>query len=387
MAQTTNEQTAAGRMLGEQLREAGDWSWAYVDVSGDREDPRRLAALQRRAVEDALTAAGAGEDVVQSVRAELDAAPGVPAPVSRYVLLRDGSIVLSEVLPGHMHGPESIGHGPVPDLVPLVGHRPLDVPFLVVEVGREGGGFRAYRLGHVASGAEEQRVQGRTDTLHKVKGLGGWSQTHWQHHTEEIWKQTESEVAAAVDEAVLRLRPRLVVVAGDVRARRLLIDALSAEARAVVSEAPVDPRASDASDDSLVEHVEIALARVVAERRHDVEDLLRTHMGRSDGEAVTGLGEVVAALEQAQASVVAVDAGALQDRKVVALDRAPWVATGSDGVDDATRLGDVPAAAGIVRAAFATDAEVTLVNAASMPGGAPVAALLRWPTGVAGATS
>ncbi len=53
--------------------------------------------------------------------------------------------------------------------------RPFDLPFLVVTVGREGGGFRSYRLGHAPTGAaeDEQRVQGRTDTLHKAKSGAG----------------------------------------------------------------------------------------------------------------------------------------------------------------------------------------------------------------------
>ncbi|MBK0296119.1 hypothetical protein IAE22_27985 [Bacillus sp. S34] len=49
-----------------------------------------------------------------------------------------------------------------------------------------------------------------------------------------------------MDEAVRTLRPGLVVVAGDVTARELLVKALSSESRALTSVFPGDPR-SDAS--------------------------------------------------------------------------------------------------------------------------------------------
>lgn len=385
MVQTSRGTSALQPEVVEALQTPGTWAWAYVDASGNREDPRRIAALQRRTVSDALSGQGCSERAAQIIEEELVEQPGVPAPVARYVLVRDDELVLSEVLPGHLHGQESIGTGAVPDLLPLLAHRPFDLPFLVITVGREGGGFRSYRLGHAATGAaeDEQRVQGRTDTLHKAKSGAGWKQPHWHQHAEEIWKQTAGEVAAAIEEAVRATSPRLIVLAGDVRARELLRGELSTSTRALVTEVAVDPRADDASEKALVQHVDLALARVLASRRHDVQDLLRTHEGRGDNESVSGLGSVVSALQQAQAAVVALDAGALGDRTLYALDAAPWVATAPEQAAGATVLAQVPAVCALVRAIVLTDAELVLVNAASLPSGAPASALLRWPVGPA----
>lgn len=385
MAQTTRETTALQHDLVRALQEPGTWTWAYVDASGNREDPRRIAALQRRSVSDGLKEQGGSARAIEVIEEELVEQPGVPAPVARYVLVRDDELVLSEVLPGHLRGQESIGTGAVPDLLPLLAHRPFDLPFLVAVVGREGGGFRGYRLGHAPSGdpEDEQRIQGRTDTLHKTKSGDGWKQSHWQQHTEEIWKQTQGEVAAAIEETVRETSPRLIVIAGDIRARELLRGELSAATRALVTEVPVDPRADDASEKALVQHVNLALARVLASRRHDVQDLIRTHEGRGDNESVSGIGAVVSALQQAQAAVVALDAGALGDRTLYALDAAPWVATAPEQSAGAGVLGQVPAVCALVRAIVLTDAELVLVNAASLPSGAAATALLRWPVGPA----
>ncbi len=380
---STNATSELHRILGERLEGGGTWAWAYADVSGNVEDPRRQAALKLRGVEEGLRAQGASDEVVDAVATEFEQEPGVPSPVTRYVLVHDGEVVLSEVLPGPLHGSESVGVGAVPDLVPLVAHRPVDLPFLVVHAGKEGGALRAYRLGHapVAADASEQQVAGRNDTLHYAKAGTGWKQPHWQQHTEEIWKQNSSETAAAVDEAVRTIRPGLVVVAGDVTARELLVKALSSETRALVSVFPGDPRADAGSKQAFVEHVETALARVVATRRHDLEDSLRTHVGRGDNQVVTGLGPVVEALQQAQGATVALDAVAIGDRTLLALAGAPWVATAPEQAAGAPVIGAVPAVCALVRAAVLTDAELVLVNAASLPGGAPAAALLRWPVG------
>lgn len=380
---STNATSELHEILGQRLEGDGTWAWAYADVSGNVEDPRRQAALKLRAVEEALRAQGATDDVVDLVAGEFEQEPGVPSPVTRYVLVHDGVLVLSEVLPGNLHGPEAVGVGAVPDLVPLVAHRPVDLPFLVVHASKEGGAFRAYRLGHAPVTHDEQQVQGRNDTLHYAKAGTGWKQPHWQQHTEEIWKQNSSEVAAAVDEAVRSIRPGLVVVAGDVTARELLVKGLSNEARALTSVFPGDPRADTAAKQAFVEHVETALARVVATRRHDLEDLLRTHVGRGDNLAVTGLGSVVAALQQAQGAVVALDSVAVGDRTLLALAGAPWVATAPEQAAGTPVIGAVPAVCALVRAAVLTDAELVLVNAASLPGGAAAAALLRWPVGPA----
>ncbi|WP_144709939.1 Vms1/Ankzf1 family peptidyl-tRNA hydrolase [Curtobacterium pusillum] len=380
---STNATSELHGILGQRLEGGGTWAWAYADVSGNVEDPRRQAALKLRAVETALRGQGAADDVVDLIAGEFEQEPGVPSPVTRYVLVHDGELVLSEVLPGQLHGPEAVGVGHVPDLVPLVAHRPVDLPFLVVHAAKEGGTFRTYRLGHAPGATDDRVVEGRTDTLHYAKAGTGWKQPHWQAHTEEIWKQTSGEVAAAIDETVRSLRPGLVVVAGDVTARELLVKTLSAETRALTSVFPGDPRADAGSKQAFVEHVETALARVVATRRHDLEDLLRTHAGRGDNLAVTGLGAVVAALQQAQGAVVALDAVAVGERTLLALAGAPWVATAPEQAAGTPVIGAVPAVCALVRAAVLTDAELVLVNAASLPGGAAAAALLRWPVGPA----
>ncbi|QSB24045.1 baeRF2 domain-containing protein [Curtobacterium sp. 24E2] len=377
---STNVTNELHRILGQRLEAGGTWAWAYVDASGNVEDPRRQAALKLRGVEETLRAQGSDLAAVDVIAGELEDSPGVPSPVARYVLVHDGELVLSEVLPGPVHAAESIGVGAVPDLVPLVAHRPIDLPFLVVQVGKDGGGYRAFKLGHPATKDDEERITGETFDQHKVKGgFGDWKQPRWQSRTEEIWRQNTAEVAAAIDKAVERLAPALIVVAGDLQARPMLVERLSAESRKLVSEVP----GGGFDEDVLGDHVRVALARVIATHRHDLEDALRSHIGRGDNQAVTGLGPVVQALQQAQGATIALDAVAVGDRTLLALGAAPWVATAPEQAVGVPVIGPVPAVCALVRAAVLTDAELVLVNAASLPGGVAAAALLRWPVGPA----
>jgi hypothetical protein len=373
--------TEVGDSLAPLLRGDRPTTWAYADVSADREDPRGWADSVATATLDALVQAGAPVDDARVLAEELVAPPGVPAPVSRYVLVQGGEVVLSEVLPGPAKAADALGHGPVPDALPLLAHRPVDLTFLVVEVGRDGGGFRVYRFGH-GEVQREQQVQGRTDTLHKIQG-GGWAHKRMQSHTEELWRQNVGELGDAIDSAVRRHRAGLVVVAGDIRARQLLELELSEETRGLLSVVPTDTRAPDAADDALVSQVEVALARVVAQRVHDALDLLRTHLGRGDGTAVSRVGEVVAALAAAQVDTLLLDPSAVDDRTLLALGDAPWVATAPEEALGAEVLAELPAASALARAALLTDARVVLASAGALPGGTGLGALLRWPVGPA----
>lgn len=92
--------TEVGDSLTPLLRGDRPTTWAYADVSADREDPRGWADSLATATLDALVQAGATVDDARVLAEELVAPLGVPAPVSRYVLVQGGEVVLSEVLPG-----------------------------------------------------------------------------------------------------------------------------------------------------------------------------------------------------------------------------------------------------------------------------------------------
>jgi hypothetical protein len=320
----------------------------------------------------------------------LEAEAPAPSPLCHFVLARRGEVVMDEWMPGLASEPEPelVSFGPVPDLTPLLERQVADFAFLVVETERDGGELRLYRLG--TPGAEdEQHVEGRTDILHAVRS-GGWRQDYLQSHAREIWRQTQSQLAGAIDEVVRRERPRLLVVAGEIRARQLLESELSEESRDILSVEPTDTRADGADPAALTERVNAEIQRILAADKAEVLNRIAMHDGRGDGLVALRFGEVVRALAAAQVDTLVLDADRLAGRTVLALDREPWIATAPEDALDAEILATVPAKAGLVRAAVLTDARVLFTDSVAvpdgpdlvqLPGDAATAALLRWPLG------
>ncbi len=58
--------------------------------------------------------------------------------------------------------------------------------------------------------------------MHKAS-VGGWSQARYQRPTEEALAENAKELAEAVTAAAAQCHAELIVVAGDVRARSLLL--------------------------------------------------------------------------------------------------------------------------------------------------------------------
>jgi Bacterial archaeo-eukaryotic release factor family 2 len=409
--------TATTDTLAEIFRTGGDWSEVYLDVSVDTGDPAQVTSTRAESVSDTLRRAGAPQSDVEAVEQILREDPGVTSPVCRFILVQDGTVAVNQVLVGVPVEQEVVSYGPVPNVVPLLRHKPEGVSYLVVETSREGGEVRLYRAGE-ADAVSEDEVKGKSDrfSLHKAKA-GGWRQSHNQSHAEEVWKQTQSDLAASIDDIVRKHRPRLLVVAGDVRATQLLAEQLSSESQAILSVEPTNTRADGASDDALVDHINEELDRVLEEDTIDAVDKLAIHQGRGDNTVETSAGAIVMALASAQVDTLIIDTAKLGDNTLLALDAEPWIASAPEETLGAGVLGDVPAPVAMVRAAVLTDAKVLFVDpahsaeddlaenahgndganadedvdtdtdensaaeAAELPEGVAVAALLRWRTG------
>ena len=388
---------SSGHPLARFYRDGGDYSQVYIDMSVDTSDPPAVREERRKSVLDALAAQGAPIDDIDAVTDALATAQGAPSPWCLFVLVKNGEIVLEQVLGGIAVAPESVAFGPLPDFTPILRSRVLDFAYLVVETARDGGEVRLYRASSKAP-QSENHVQGRTDTLHKVRRGGDWRNDHFQNHTEEIWKQTQGQLADTVDSVVRQHNPRLIVLAGDIRARQLLEEQLSEASRAILAVEPTNTRAEGSSDDALDERIEREIERVLAADKRAVIDLLKTHEGRGDNLVELGFGPVVHALAGGQADTVVIDVDALEGREALALDAEPWIATAPEDALGAGVVATVPGYLALLRAALLTDARVlftdsfttsgtgdpaALDDTVRLPGDAGVAAVLRWRTGPA----
>lgn len=374
MADTTD--TLRGRLT-EAERVCGGWSTVHIDLSNDRETEEGIAETRRRSVRDRLNRAGADDATAEAVDAALATPSGLPSPFHRFLLAREGRVVVDEAIPGTAPG-ETLEVGPLPRIAPLIRTGVDEFAYLVVRTSRDGGDIAVHRTGAFFPEARES-VEGRTDTLHKVKG-GGWAHLNQQEHVEELWKQNQQELSAEVDRLVREVRPRLLIVAGDIKARGLLLDALATASRAIAVDLQTNVR-SDGTDDSVLEQfVAEQLTALEHRQRTDAIDLLRTRAGQERPAGDVGVQGVTEALRQAQVETLFVDVPALEGQTLLALEDVPWVARTAEDAGPARIVGEVPAVEALLRAALLTDARILTASQADI--GAGAAALLRWPVDV-----
>jgi hypothetical protein len=373
--------TGSLKEYAELYRLGGPWCTAYVDAGTGTVDTLEAADVRPGNIRAALEAAGASPADLDAMEQALQPETGVPSPVSRFVLVHQGKAELNAVLPGDRVGAERISVDPIPDLLPLVKHRPEEFPYVVAEASREHGEIRLHYAGAGAP-ASTQEVQGESEHVSKFQG-GGWAHLRFQHHTEDVWRRNADQVAEEIDRLVSSSGARLVVLAGDIHARRLVQEQLSKASQALVSVIDSHTHTGGADSTLLEDQVNQRVAEQWATEQQEIMERLAMQEGQANPESATGIGAVVHALQQAQVEVLILDEAALSERTLLALDAEPWIATAEEESLGANVLGKVPAPAALLRAAALTDARVLLVPGPVLPDGVDVAALLRWPTGPA----
>ena len=342
---------------------------------------------------------GAPQADIDAVEAALQTDYRTPSPSVRFIAVRGGQVEVDEVVLGAVPRDGWAWHAPVIDPIPLLARDAFGFHALLVEASRDGATIWHRRpdlehdpdaptdAGETAQQTDDgERVDGTSHGIvHKVPS-GGWAQLRYQHYVEDTWRDNEAQVAERIGELVERYHPRLIMVVGDVRAVELLEKELPAAAKDVLFTIQLEATAGDHQEE-LFRRFEEAVASVAAE---DEDAALQRVFTRSEGEGrneALGIGEVVDALEQSQADTVLVtvpreaERTHEEERRAIALDAQPWIASAPEQDFGAGELGVVPASVAIARAAVLTDARVMVLSPGELPGDAPAAALLRWPVG------
>lgn len=365
----------------ELYRKQGPWCTAYFDAGAGTVDGLEAAEVRPGNIRDALAQQGAQREDLVAMEEATAPAQGQPSPVSRFVLVRQGTVELNELLAGELVAPERITVDVIPDLLPLLKHRPEEFPYIVAEVSREGAEIQLEYLGRTGP-ADVQAIEGSTEDIHKIPG-GGWSHDKLQRRTEQTWRRNADQVAESIDRIVDGSGARLIALAGDIRARTLVKEQISEAHRDLVTFVGAHTHTGGAPAEGLQDEVQERIALQWAAEQQEIMDRLAQEEGQANPQSATGIGAVLHALQQAQVEVLIMNDGALAERRLLALGAEPWIASAGEQALGAQELGRVPAPAALLRAAALTDAKVLLVPDGVLPGGTDVAALLRWPTGPA----
>ena len=292
----------------------------------------------------------------------------LPGEVRRTIVATPHEVVFDEVQAGHAEWPDSVDLGDLPDLSGWLRQADRAIPFVLVQVDRTGGDLAYYRA--VAQPpADERSVQGETFQIRKVS-QGDWAQKQYQNRAEELWKQNAEAVADELTSLMRHDRPRVVLVAGDVRATQELVDALGRHPTPVVK-LESGGRAEGVSEEALWDEIRTVLAELEAHADEDRAERLAAGEGRGRGVAV-GSVDVLEAFVLGQVDELVLDLGQAQDATVHPVDFP-----GLELPEPARSSAELPADRVLLAAAARTDAAVSLLPAALVP--APgVAAILRW---------
>src|SRR5262249_33674443 len=128
-----------------------------------------------------------------------------------------------------------------------------------------------------------------TYPMHK-SGKGAYSQLKYERNTVTAWDRNVRNVVDAVTNAADRMGADVVIVAGDVRARQMLIDRLPKRLTGRILESDSGGRAPGADQAPLDEVTAEAVAQVAGNRRAELLDRYRMDLSR--GRAREGVAPV-----------------------------------------------------------------------------------------------
>jgi hypothetical protein len=356
---------------------AGPFATVTADVTHTTENADTELDLRVRAIAERLTEQGAPEAVVEAVRSRLlEGNDGGEAGTIRgraVVVAADGTVVFDSAL-ADVPRQELAEWSPQPDLLPVLRALPGRVPHVVVLTDRTGADLTVASLPGQAE--EEETVKGDTFQIRKFQG-GGWAHHRYQHNAENKWVHNAEDVAQHVSSVVRRLRPRFVLLAGDMRARQILTDRASDLWSDLIVSIDEGGRAAGADR----EPVERKAAELVAEHeaRDEADVVEKISSAGAHGLAVTGTASVIEALRKAQVeTLVLADPADDEELLVGASPLELGVDQGDMDALGVQEVHSVPAERALLAAAVASSAGVVVVPRAAMPGDIPVAAVLRY---------
>ncbi|WP_125728215.1 Vms1/Ankzf1 family peptidyl-tRNA hydrolase [Kibdelosporangium aridum] len=293
--------------LTDQIGQSGQFASIYFDSSHDTADAAQQIELRWRAVVDQLEGAGLAQQTLTALDNAVTESPPSRGRAGRALVAAGSTVLIDEQLPEPPPG-RIARVSPLPYLLPLIEHDAQQVPHVIAVVDRTGADLRAVEQ----HGMDQESVQGTEHQVHKVRG-GGWS--HWsiQNRVEEKARQNVDEVAREVSRLVDAVDAQVLVLAGEVQARKALHDAIAPRAREIAVEASTGNRAEGGDFEAFEQEVRRILDAHVEKQRQAVLDRFHAEVSR-DNLAAQGLDATLSALNAANVEYLLVNAQVLADR-------------------------------------------------------------------------
>lgn len=339
----------------------------HLDVSRDNDAAGKGVETRWTNVLHDLTQAGVDASLLDRIGEKVLEPTGLPGPVRRTVVASGDQIVFDDLRMGRGAWPEVSAVGPLPDVSGWVTQVDGEFPFVLVVADRTGADVDVYRS---LSEREHQHTTVEGQTLH-INRVSSGDLTEMQNHTEEVWRRNARSVGDSVHSAVKEYGAKLVLLAGEVRARAEIQEVLAGSGNFELVEIESGGRAAGSSDEALWNEVNTAVGQQWAQDRQQVRERLTEREGQ-DRAVARGLRDVLAALIRGQVERLVVDLDAAHEQTVDPSDYPGLLLPKSAFSGERLHADQVLIAAGAT-----TDANLSLLPADRV-GADGVAALLRW---------
>ena len=359
-------------------RREGQWCTALVDVSLGTTAAQEAVDALPEVVGKLLASQQASEADIAALAEALVPAQGHASPVARFVAVNNGEVVVDEIIDGLTVEAADVDCGPFPNLVALARARGGQFPYLVAEASKDGGEVRLYHSS-VQGVGESRGVTGDPEEAHHARKVPGrYDEPKNRSNTEEIWRRNADELAKQIDELARENYVKLIVLAGDIKARELVASKLGSANKPITSILEQHTRTGGADQAAFAAAVQGQVDEVLGRDVEELSKRVANRTGNDRPDLALGFEEVVAALQQAQADTVLV--GQYQDDEtLMALDADPWLCGEDSEEHSESVIGSWPAPEVLLRATALTDATIRYVPEGVLPEGVGIAALLRWP--------
>ncbi|WP_158895357.1 peptide chain release factor 2 [Amycolatopsis anabasis] len=278
----------------------GPFASVYFEDSHDTADAAKQLELKWRELREALAGQGAPESTLDALEDAVHTGEHPVGRGGRGLLTAGTEVVLDEHFPEPPAAPVA-RFSAYPYLLPLAEYAeagPVHVVAVVDQVGADLSAYDAYR-----QPLEVYTVEGHDHPVHKVRG-GGSAHRDIQSHTEETVRHNVEAVAEEITDLAQRVGAEIVVLAGEVQARRAVHNGMPEQTRRITTEIATGARSEGSSHEELDREVGALLDAAKREHRQDVLERFDAELGRDTGLAVQGLEAVTTALREGNVRVL-----------------------------------------------------------------------------------
>jgi hypothetical protein len=290
------------------FKHQGPFATAYFDGSRNSEQGDHEVELRWQALRSSLESAGASPKILDTMDAAIGSDRSVAGRHGHLLVANEDGLLLDETT-DEPPLTEYASWGALPHVMPFLSRRSDPVPHVVAVADRTGANVYSIngRSEPKLSADNAETLSG--DEQHPVHKTGrdNWSERHFQNRVDNTWSENAADVAHSVNEQVRALNARFVLVAGDVRARNLVMHALAEELPPAVevAETSAGGRADGASLEPVAEAAHDAVLRTRWRDRREILAKLQQGVGRGDL-GITGLDRVLDALRTGQVETLVI---------------------------------------------------------------------------------